>query len=583
MINRLEPGARQISASGWNEIRDKINNLSPGQNTILTGAKNPFLINVKNNASSGLDILSVVKIGNATYANRTEAVFKQKAAECGTELNVSTPSGETDDIAILQQAIPAGRIGKAVADGCTPAFIYKDEAEHTYKYAKPIQNHSDYLKGCDEATNIRVLWHGTGAGKVNAYICLDATGEGDPLKVAAKMPNTDPRPEGAFYLDTTDTWLYADAIDSIAKKNDSNPPAIANPCGYPIDRPVIIGKCLGFEGIEDESESSSGGSSSNNNPEPEAVALACDVREFFMLNEGSSSSSITDGSNNNLDPNYSYGALEYISYNPQTQRWTPYTGSDAYKYRLAVCQRDLPADWSREYRMPYQTPEMNYGAQPWTANDSQSSSGSYGFTERCGVEPGEHEFSNKRLDYHYVNGRYSYEPRFVFIGTAKAGSGTGGVAITIENNDYDVDFPSIRSATSQPDIYAGDQITVEVNAGGAEPVLTAIDYPMDFAEGTVILTHDGKPGRGWEDVTDEMNNGDLSAGNGDILVWKNPNSKIIAQWTTHICTCTGGGGSGSGGGGGTGHSCPHDKILTANIRAKWWRKVKYDGGNRALK
>ena len=78
MINRLEPGARQISASGWNEIRDKINNLAPGQNTILTGAKNPFLINVKNNASSGLDILSVVKIGNATYANRTEAIFKNQ-------------------------------------------------------------------------------------------------------------------------------------------------------------------------------------------------------------------------------------------------------------------------------------------------------------------------------------------------------------------------------------------------------------------------------------------------------------------------------------------------------------------------
>lgn len=598
-IKKVNPGDRQISAGSWNEMRDFINNYAIPQNTYKNNNQDAALINVKNVTGGGLDVFAVVKIANPTYSNRTsETEFKSKGAEFGVELNGETPSSDKDTVAIMQQASRANGIVKAIASGCTPAMVQIDDGTKRYKYAKPIDSITGYLKATDETTDIRILWHQSGSTGVKpAYVCLDAAGAGDPLRVASKMVNTDTRPEGAFYLDTTDTWLYADAIDSIAKTSDSDPPAIANPCGYPIDRPVIIGKCIGFNGIEEqdgESETPSVGeestegstttSNTSNNPEPEAVAIACDVREFFMINEGSTSTETTDGSNNNLDENYSYGALEYISYDSSTQRWTPYTGTDAYKYRLAVCQRDLPANWSKEFRMPYQTPEMNYGAQPWTANDEQSSaSASEQFEERCGVEPGEHEFTNKRLDYHYANGRYSYEPRFIFIGEAKAGSNSYGVAVEIEGNDYDVNFPTPRSATSHPDIYAGDTITVEVDARGAEPVLTAIDYPMDFAEDTVILTHNGKPGRGWEDVTYAKNNGDLTAGNGDILVWDKANDKIIAEWTVHQCTCSGGApSSDSGSSGGGGHTCSHGKITPVKTQAKWWKKVKYDGNNNAL-
>ncbi|MBQ3349726.1 MAG: hypothetical protein IJG38_04955 [Thermoguttaceae bacterium] len=575
MINRLEPGARQISASGWNEIRDKVNNIVPGQNTIITGAKNPFLLYVKNNTGGSLSALSVVKLGSATYGGRAEAAFRDKAAEYGTEMNAVIPDSEENNIAILQEAVSTGGVGRAIADGCTAAFIYKDNANTTYKYAKPIREQTAYLKGSEETTNIRVLWHGSGAGKVNAYICIDATGEGAPLKVAAKMPNTDPRPEGAFILESIDTWLYADAIDSIDKKDDSDPPAIANPCGYPSDRPVIIGRCTGFDGVEDESDSSS-----SSNPAPEAVAIACDTREFFMINNGSSSGN-SSSSGTGVSRDYYKGSLVYVSYS--NGRWIPQTGSSSYDNRLMVCQRDMPANWNKEFRMPCYPPEMNYGAVP--DKESGSAGGaSTGFTERCGVAGGEHKFTNKRLDYHYANGRYSYEPRFIFIGLAKGGTNGYGVAVTIEGNDYNVDFPSPRSATSHPDIYEGDQITVEVDARGAEPILTAIDYPMDFAEDTVILTHNGKPGRGWEDVTDTKNSGDLNSQNGDILVWDKANDKIIAEWTVHQCTCSGGApssdsGSGSGGGG---HTCSHGTITPVKTRAKWWRKTKTNGGTSAL-
>lgn len=569
MIKKLNPGDTQISASSWNEMRQFINDYEAKQSDSPTAKRNPFLITIKNTTGGSLDPLSVVKIANPTYS-RTGDTFANKGIEYGTEMNGSTPGSEDNSVAIIQGACPSGGFIKAIADGCTPAFVYCDDNSH-YKFAKPIDNTTAYLKATNDPTNIRILWHASGTGKREAYICLDATGEGDPLRVAATMVNTDERPEGAFRLDTTDTWLYADAINSFAKEDDSNPPAIANPCGYPIDRPVIIGKCIGFQGIQEdgnESENTNSSSSSESeNPAPEAVAIACDVREFFVINNGSDTNSSGSSSSSNVtfDPRYQYGNLEYIEYDASDYRWKPVTGSDAYKHRLAVCQRDLPANWTKEYRMPYYTPEQNYGAKPYSANDDSQSSAR--FTERCGVKPGEHQFSNERLDYHYVNGRYSYEPRFIFIGSAIDGGGKT-VKLRIENKLYEVRFPTPRSATSYPDVYAYDQITVEVDASGAEPILTGIDYPMDFEENTIIFTHSGAPGRGWQDVTTEVNSADI--GNADLLVWQK-NSKIIAEWTTHVCTCQRPVGSG---GGGQGHTCEHGKILTAETTGRWYKKIK---------
>lgn len=174
MINKLEPGDRQLSASSWNEMRDKVNNIIPSQDTVLTGNKNPFLVTVKNTSGSSLDALSVVKLNTATYS-RTGSAFANKGIECGTELNGTTPTSEDDNVAITQGACPAGGFVKAIANGCTPCFVYKD-SNKDYKYAKPVANQTGYLKGTDDATNIRILWLASGIGKQEAYVCLDATG-----------------------------------------------------------------------------------------------------------------------------------------------------------------------------------------------------------------------------------------------------------------------------------------------------------------------------------------------------------------------------------------------------------------------
>ena len=187
MINRLEPGDRQLSASSWNEMRDRINNIVPSQDTVLTGNNNPFLITVKNNTSSNLDALSVVKLGTATYT-RTGSTFANKGIECGTELNGVAPASESDNIAIVQGACPSGGFIRAIASGCTPAFVYKDSNKN-YEYAKPVASQTGYLKGTDDPTNIRILWIASGTGKKEAYVCLDATGKPSPEYFVINLGN----------------------------------------------------------------------------------------------------------------------------------------------------------------------------------------------------------------------------------------------------------------------------------------------------------------------------------------------------------------------------------------------------------
>ncbi len=452
------------------------------------------------------------------------------------------------------------------------------------------------------------------------YYCRIENSFTDPLLCASEMPNTDTRPQGAFELSSSDTWLYADSLDSFGTENDDSPPKVANPCGYPEDRPVIVGRVQGFPGGESEEEStgsngssgngdgensesggSSSGSSSSSGSEDEAevdlVAIACDTREFFMINNGSGIGAGENPPSGNPGI-YKKGSLHYIKYDSSSGRWIPAneeedeestgsnsgstgtggteeetSGNGSYNYRLAVCQRDMPAGWNVEFRMPYYAPEMNYGAEPQSEGD---------FQERCGVLPGEHKFSKKRLDYHYVNKRYSYEPRFVFIGDAE-GYGSG-VGLEIEGETYQVEFPDPRSTTSYPDVYEGDQITVEVDASGDEPKLTAIDFPMDFPKGTIIASYvdlTASPYRGWQDVTDTKYGTDI--GNADLLILKTKNGgKRIADLRTHQCTCSNSGGSGSssgssdsgGGGSGGGHTCPHEEVTTAEATFRWYLKIK---------
>lgn len=506
MINRLEPGDRQISASGWNEMRAFINDYEVQQSHQNIAVKNPFLITIKNTSGYDLDPLAVVKLDTATYTDRTGDTFANKGIEFGTELNGTTVTSEDDNVAIVQAACPSNGFCKAIADGCTPCFVQVADANKEYKYAKPITNDREKLEATEDATQIKLLWYKKALGKQPAYVCLDAMGAGDKPKIASSMVDCDYRPEGATSLSTANTWLVADTIDAFKTESDENPPKIANPLGLPPGRPVVIAKCSGFEpGTQEEG-------SSVEPPEMEAVAIAADTRDLFIINAGHTTD--TQTMTGNPGTIYKKGNIVPIRWNSTRKMWE--SAADNWSLtnkfvpqRLAVCQRDLPDGYTKEFLMPYYTPEMNYGYYP-----NKSTNRGESFTTRCGVQSGDFVFSNKRIDYSYNEGRYTYEPKFMHTGNATQGPNGNGVGLYIDGKLYSVEFRFSWGVTAlprlYPDIWESDTIVALVDARGATGVhVIAVEYPLDLKEGSMILanpyavSNEGYNYRGWEDVTEE--------------------------------------------------------------------------------
>ena len=189
-----------------------------------------------------------------------------------------------------------------------------------------------------------------------------------------------------------------------------------------------------------------------------------------------------------------------------------YNNNASVKYIIAICQEDVPDGFTGYYNMPFYTPEQNYGAAPAVAANSGITTADSAVGHRgVGVASGggrvgfEHEFSNKRLDYMYSHGQYTYCPKFTYTGAAV--SYNNGVGIVIEGHTYAVTFPAIapsyNSSMMAPDVYAGDIITVLVEesvSSNYSAAVTAIEYPTDFAKGSSIVVEGTMLlGRGWDE------------------------------------------------------------------------------------
>ena len=179
----------------------------------------------------------------------------------------------------------------------------------------------------------------------------------------------------------------------------------------------------------------------------------------------------------------------------------------------AVCQEDIPDGFTGYYSMPFYTPEQNYGAAPTVAVSSGITTSSKNVGRR-GVGVGDYEFSNKRLDYCYAHGKYTYEPRFTYTGAAidRGSTANSRVGIVIEGHTYAVTFPARASSSGlammAPDVYAGDTITVLVEenyTGDYSASVTAIEYPTDAVKGTTIMVPSDYiiANRGWQDTTSQ--------------------------------------------------------------------------------
>ena len=169
-------------------------------------------------------------------------------------------------------------------------------------------------------------------------------------------------------------------------------------------------------------------------------------------------------------------------------------------YRLAVCQEDMPVGQTGTMRMPYYTPEDNYGAHPLRDFGITSTIRHVGYdNSACQMST-----SAAKLDYTFYKGRYAYTPKFVYRGAAKL-KAANTVGIEIEGQTIQVYFPSASSTTNYPltaypDIYTGDEITVLVDAASHSDMRAyAIEYPTDFAKGSAIVVEPAMVlGRGWD-------------------------------------------------------------------------------------
>ena len=171
MIQELHAGDRQIPASGWNEMRAAVQGITAPQQQYQSGKLNPACITIKSAIPADLSAFSVVKLGAATYSNRTGSNFADLAVKNGVELNGYTPTAATDTIAITQAACPRDGIVKAIISGATACYINKPSGV-TCNYARPAASHYDYLEGTDTPTNIKVLWSAGGTGVKEAYVRL---------------------------------------------------------------------------------------------------------------------------------------------------------------------------------------------------------------------------------------------------------------------------------------------------------------------------------------------------------------------------------------------------------------------------
>lgn len=397
-MDKAQVGQKKIKAEDWNAIRQFLNDYSPELSGMINNPRNPFLVDVKNATDDDLPAFSVVRINSAMYDSRTLEVARNAALNNNVELSVDLPLGiPNENIAILQEDIPEGEIGKAIVCGVSfcKAVRPADRPDdiQVYQYAKTIDGVTDHLELTHLQTNIRVLYH-----------------------------------------------------DACASGN--------NALGYAF---------VQLEKIDD--------------------------RKWFWINYAN---------NDNISSIAKKGAIFRVY--PTSQGYRIRSNRSNGAYILAVCQEDMPDGYTGKFKMPFYTPEMNYGEKP---NQAVSMYSADSLVSHRGVIYGEYEFSNKRLDYVYQNGKYSYCPKFLYRGAAV--SHNNGVGISIEGHTYPVTFPSIDatfSLTSYPDVYAGDIITVLVEDGGGSEYSSsvyAIDYPKDFRKGfSIVIEHGTYLGRGWD-------------------------------------------------------------------------------------
>lgn len=203
-MNKVRPGDPvAISASVWNDVLDAA---ALAKRTKRTGAGIPDglevgMVRVKNTTDEDLDRFAALAVdgGIGVTPEKNELAFQNEPAVLFGRIY----EGDSPWV-VLQEPIPAGKIGRGMLFGVTPALV--DIADTDHGFAEPVpDNAAGAIQSCAAGT-ARILWK---PGKTGLEWCLLHVGAGsgaagDPSVCPAVVYNFN---EGVYTVE-----LYADGI-----------------------------------------------------------------------------------------------------------------------------------------------------------------------------------------------------------------------------------------------------------------------------------------------------------------------------------------------------------------------------------
>ena len=155
----IEPKKKKVNRNAANEQTAYIRGNQPQPRQNENNPRDYDQNKVENGSGYNVDPFAVLRIHNATWADRTDGKFVNEGMRLGVESLGVKPSTEWDQVSVLQKSAPSGSFAQGVCSGPSPVFVlYRTRASLAYPFAIPLPEDSSKLIASPYGLN-RILWH----------------------------------------------------------------------------------------------------------------------------------------------------------------------------------------------------------------------------------------------------------------------------------------------------------------------------------------------------------------------------------------------------------------------------------------